>query len=256
VTHNLRFASEARQATSSLWTDHEERWSTLPRVTTSEHFATVRTSYDAMAQAYTAFAPEAFAGKPLNHVLVEAFADMVKQAGSGPVADVGCGPGHVTRYLRDRGVDAFGVDLSPQLVATARAANPDIRFDVGDMRELDVPSGSLAGVLSFYSIIHTPPEVLPVTLAELSRVLAPGGYLLVAFPALDGAGATAEPFDHKVSSAWRISPDHVLGLLAQDDVHEVARLVITPGEDPVRGFPHVRLLARKAGAEAGGSSAA
>jgi len=220
--------------------------STLTRVTTSEHFATVRTDYDAMAQAYTAFAPEAFAGKPLNPVLVEAFAGLVTQAGGGPVADVGCGPGHVTRYLRDRDVDAFGIDLSPELVATARAANPGIRYDVGDMRELDVTSGSLAGVLSFYSIIHTPPDVLPVTLAELSRVLAPGGYLLVAFAALDGADATAEPFDHKVSPAWRISPDHVLGLLAQGGVHEVARLVIAPDEDQVRGFPHAHLLARKA----------
>jgi SAM-dependent methyltransferase len=214
-------------------------------VTSSEHLTTVGTDYDAMAEAYTAFIGEAFAGQPLNHVMVQAFADLVRQGGGGPVADVGCGPGHVTAYLRDRGVDAFGVDLSPQLVATARAANPGVRFDVGDMGSLEIASGTLAGVLANYSIIHTPPGALPATLAELSRVVAPGGHLLVAFQALGDAGRTAEPFDHKVSPAWRYSPDHVMGVLAESGAEEVARLVIAPGEDPVRGFPQAHLLARK-----------
>ncbi len=214
-------------------------------MTPSEHLTTVGTDYDAMAQAYTAFAGEAFAGRPLNHVLVQAFAGLVRQAGGGPVADVGCGPGHVTRYLRDRGVDAFGVDLSPQLVAAAREANPGVRFDVGDMGALDVPSGSLTGVLANYSLIHTPPDMLPATLTELSRVLAPGGHLLVAFQALAGSDATAEPFDHKVSPAWRYSPDHMVDLLEQVGVHETARLVIAPSEDPTRGFPQAHLLGRK-----------
>jgi SAM-dependent methyltransferase len=218
-------------------------------VTSSSHLATVRTDYDEAAQAYTAFVGEAFAGRPLNHVMVQAFADLVRQAGGGPVADVGCGPGHVTAHLRDRGVDAFGVDLSPQLVATARAANPGVRFDVGDMGSLEIASGTLAGVLANYSIIHTPPDVLPAVLAELSRVVAPGGHLLVAFQALDdapdGTGRTAEAFDHKVTPAWRYAPDHVAALLGRSGVDEVARLVVAPGEDPVRGFPQAHLLARK-----------
>jgi SAM-dependent methyltransferase len=214
-------------------------------VTSSEHLATVRTDYDAMADAYTAFIGDAFAGYPLHHVMVRAFADLVRQAGGGLVADVGCGPGHVTAYLRDRGVDAFGVDLSPQLVATARAANPGVRFDVGDMGSLEIASGTLAGVLANYSIIHTPPDALPATLTELSRVVAPGGHLLVAFQALDDAGRTAEHFDHKVSPAWRYSPDHVAELLAQTGADEVARLVIAPAEDPTRGFPQAHLLARR-----------
>lgn len=214
-------------------------------MTPSEHLATVRTDYDAMADAYTAYIGEAFAGYPLNHVLIQAFADLVRQAGGGPVADVGCGPGHVTAYLRDRGVDAFGVDLSPQLVATARAANPGVPFDVGDMGSLEIASGTLAGVLANYSIIHTPPDALPATLAELSRVVAPGGHLLVAFQALGDTGLTAEHFDHKVSPAWRYSPDHVMRLLAESGADEVARLVIAPAEDPTRGFPQAHLLARR-----------
>lgn len=215
-------------------------------MTSSSHLATVRTDYDAVAQAYAAFVGEAFAGQPLNHVMVQVFADLVRQAGGGPVADVGCGPGHVTGYLRDRGVDAFGVDLSPQLVALARAARPGVRFDVGDMGSLEIASGTLAGVLANYSIIHTPPDVLPSTLAELGRVLMPGGHLLVSFQALDDAGRTAEPFDHTVSPAWRYAPDHVVRLLGAAGADEVARLVVAPAEDAKRGFPQAHLLARKA----------
>jgi SAM-dependent methyltransferase len=226
--------------------------SRLRRVTSSEHLATVRADYDDMADAYTAFVGEAFADRPLNHVMVQAFADLVRQAGGGAVADVGCGPGHVTAYLRDRGVDAFGTDLSPQLVAIARAANPGVRFDVGDMGSLEAAPGGLAGVLANYSIIHTPPAVLPTTLAELSRALAPGGYLLVSFQALGGTGAAAEAFDHRVSPAWRYSPDHVAGLLRENGADEVARLVIAPDEDPVRGFPQAHLLARRTARTAGG----
>lgn len=219
--------------------------SRLRRVTSSEHLATVSADYDDMAQAYTEFVGEAFAGQPLNHVMVQAFADLVRRAGGGQVADVGCGPGHVTGYLRDRGVDAFGVDLSPELVSIARQAHPGVRFDVGDMGVLDVPTAGLAGVLANYSLIHTPPDALPALLAELCRVLVPGGHLLLAFQALDAAGEAAEPFDHRVSPAWRYSPDHVLGLLGQAGVTEVARLVLAPGEDPVRGFPQAHLLCRK-----------
>ncbi len=188
--------------------------SRLPRVTSTEQLAAVRADYDDKAEAYTAFIGEAFGGQPLNHVMVGAFADLVRQAGGGQsggglVADVGCGPGHVTAYLRDRSVDAFGVDLSPRLVAAAREANPGVRFDVGDMNDLGalgIGTGSLAGVLANYSVIHTPPDALPATLAELARVLAPGGHLLVSFQALDAA----------------------------------------PGEDPARGFPQAHLLGRRA----------
>jgi SAM-dependent methyltransferase len=221
-------------------------------VTSSEQLATVRDDYDDKAEAYTAFIGEAFAGQPLNHVMLQAFADLVRQSGGqadgGQVADAGCGPGHVTAFLRDRGVDAFGVDLSPRLVEHARAAYPGVRFDVGDMGDLGalgVATGGLAGVVANYSVIHTPPDALPATLAELSRFLAPGGYLLLSFQALDAAGGPAEPFDHKVSPAWRYSPDHVVGLLGRHGVAEVARLVIAPGEDPARGFPQAHLLGRR-----------
>ncbi|MFD4664838.1 MULTISPECIES: class I SAM-dependent methyltransferase [Streptomyces] len=46
------------------------------------------------------------------------------------------------------------------------------------MTDLDLADGSLGGIIAWYSIVHTPPELLPVVFAEFHRVLAPGGHLL------------------------------------------------------------------------------
>jgi SAM-dependent methyltransferase len=69
---------------------------------------------------------------------------------AGPVCDAGCGPGHVTRYLHERGCQVFGVDISPQIVELARSLNSELEPLVADLRELPVEEGSLAGVVAFY----------------------------------------------------------------------------------------------------------
>ena len=98
----------------------------------------------------------------------------------GLVLDVGCGPGQVASYLTDDGVEAAGVDLSPEMIAAARRLSPRIDFSVGDMRRLDRPDASLAGVTAFYSLIHIARADVPQVLTEFRRVLAPGGRLLLA----------------------------------------------------------------------------
>ena len=71
-----------------------------------------------------------------------------------------------------------GVDLSPRMVDQARRLNPAIRFLEDDMSALDVPSGSWAAIVAFYSIIHVPRDRVVAVLRELRRVLHPGGLLL------------------------------------------------------------------------------
>jgi ubiquinone/menaquinone biosynthesis C-methylase UbiE len=204
-----------------------------------------RSAYDSVALQYAEFIGECFYSTPLNHAMISVFAELVRAAGGGLVADVGCGPGHITAHLRSLGVTAFGVDLSPEMIALARDAHPDLRFEVGQMVALEAEDGSLAGVLSSYSIIHTPPEALPEVFAEFHRVLTPGGHLLVCFQAYDGHDRVAEPFDHKVSLAYRYSPDAVAELLLKAGLTEVARLMLAPGEDPLRGFPQAHLIVRR-----------
>src|SRR3981081_1801081 len=132
-----------------------------------------RAAYDPVAVDYAELLRTALAAKPLDRAMLAAFAELVQTAGAGPVADLGCGPGRVTAPLHSLGLTAFGVDLSPGMVAVARRAHPDLRFDEGSLTALDLTDGALGGIVAWYSIIHTPPELLPVVCAEFYRVLAP-----------------------------------------------------------------------------------
>ncbi|MBO2454646.1 class I SAM-dependent methyltransferase [Actinomadura barringtoniae] len=184
-----------------------------------------REAYDGLADTYAELFTTAFEGNPLDRGMHDAFAELV----TGAIADLGCGPGRVTAYLHSRGLDVFGMDLSPRMVTLARQAYPDLRFEQGSMTGVPVEDASLGGIVARYSVIHTQPEELPVIFAEFARVLAPGGHLLISFYAHDGA-ELAEPFDHKVTRAYRLSPDGVAGLLAEAGLKEIARLERQPNE--------------------------
>jgi SAM-dependent methyltransferase len=139
----------------------------------------IAASYDAVAEEYAARLFHELDYKPFDRDLLDRVADRVR--GRGVVCDLGCGPGHVARYLADRGVDAMGVDVSPGTVAVARRLNPGLRFEVGNMLELrDVADGAWVGVVALYSIIHIERGRVPDALAEIHRVLADDGVLVVA----------------------------------------------------------------------------
>ncbi|MFD0902578.1 class I SAM-dependent methyltransferase [Actinomadura sediminis] len=196
-----------------------------------------RDAYDAVVPLYAELFGDVRRHHPVDRALVAAFAETVE----GPVADVGCGPGHYTAHLRSLGADAFGIDLSPEMIAHARAAHPGVRFAEGTMSALDVPSESVGGVLSWYSIIHAVPDDVPGILAEFRRVLVPGGHLMLGFFA---GGDAPAPFDHKVVRAYRWPADHMAALLRDAGFEETARTSRrpAPGERP---FDQTGILARK-----------
>jgi SAM-dependent methyltransferase len=136
-------------------------------------------SYDRVTPEYAARFFDELAHKPLDRALLDSFAEQVPR--SGPVADVGCGPGQIGRYLWGRGLGVVGVDLSPAMVAQAAQLTPEIPFRQGNMLALDVPDGAWAGIVAFYSAIHLAPAELPRGLGEFYRVLQPGGLLLLSF---------------------------------------------------------------------------
>jgi SAM-dependent methyltransferase len=136
-------------------------------------------SYDAVADEYMRRIAGELAHKPFDRELLDSFA--VSVAGRGRVCDVGCGPGHVAGYLHERGVDVFGLDLSPRMVENARQLNPTIDFVVGDVLALAEPDASWAGAVAFYSLIHLAPTAVGLALVELARVLRAEAPLLVAF---------------------------------------------------------------------------
>ena len=136
-----------------------------------------RDGYDRIARAYAHQLFDELAAKPRDRELLARLATQVQ----GEICDLGCGPEQIARFLHDAGATTFGLDLSPQMVAEARARSPGLRFDEGDMLALPLASHSIAGIAAFYAIVNLPPEVLPQAFAEMHRVLAPGGTLLVAF---------------------------------------------------------------------------
>lgn len=138
-----------------------------------------RASYDTVAEEYAARIYGELSGKPFDREWLDDFAERTWPLGL--VCDVGCGPGQIARYLRERGARAFGLDLSFGNLRQARRLNSDMEFVQGDMLALPFASESLGGITGFYSIIHLDREQAPRALQEMGRVLRAGGWLLLAF---------------------------------------------------------------------------
>ncbi|MER5434610.1 class I SAM-dependent methyltransferase [Streptomyces sp. NPDC002588] len=215
--------------------------------TESTYLNQTRLAYDTVATDYAKIVVSLFDDDRYGHAMMGVFAELTRGSEAGPVADLGCGPGHVTAYLHSLGVSAFGVDLSPETVAVARDRHPDLRFEVGSMTALDLPDGSLGGVVAWYSTVHTPPEVLPTLFAEFHRVLAPGGHLLTGFKAGDRIRHLDHGYGHDISlDVYWVSPERVEEQLIRAGFTMDARLIREPTdqERPTQG-QQAYLLARK-----------
>ncbi|KUN29166.1 methyltransferase [Streptomyces corchorusii] len=206
-----------------------------------------RAFYDTIAEDYADHFRDPLAERPLERALLSAYAEQVGPHGT--VADLGCGPGDVTAHLAGLGLSVFGLDLSDAMIAIARRRYPALRFEQGSMRELSSADGSLAGVVSWYSSIHTPVEELPDLFAEFHRVLAPGGRLLLAFQVGDVPLRLERPFGHDVALDYhRRHPEQMAELLSDAGFALRSTTVrgpeVTRGESPV---PQAFLLAQKEG---------
>lgn len=199
-------------------------------------------SYDTDASGYAEKVQGLLDRSPYLRASLALFAELVREAGGGPVADVGCGPGYVTRHLHDLGVDAFGIDLSPEMVAIARRDFPTLRFEVGTMTDLDLPDGSVTGVLAFWSVIHVPDHAVPGVVAQFRRVLRPGGPLLVGFHVGDEASHTSLGHSGRPIGvvSHRRRPDQVAHWLKEAGFDIEAELVMRPDEEVPGAIIHAR----------------
>jgi len=167
--------------------------------------------YDAVAEAYAERLFDELDGKPFDRAFLAAF---VQAAPPGEILDLGCGPGHVARFIGQAGRRVTGIDLSPAMVAQARRRVAAATFRTGDLCALDVASGSQAAVVAFYSLIHLAPAEIAVALREMHRVLVPGGRVALAFHAGDEVRHVDELWGVKTSLDFRfLSPDVVAGEL-------------------------------------------
>lgn len=219
-----------------------------------------REAYGRRAEEYVAAVGTMESTAPEDRALVERWA-----AGTpGPLLDLGCGPGQWTAHLVTRGHDVTGMDPTPQFLALARRAHPQVRFVDGGLEDL-APRARWGGILAWYSLIHLDPADMPAALARLHRALRPGGTLLLGFFADDdgerarteraaargvrvaalplGAPIAPEPFPHGVTTAQRWPPEAMAALLQEAGfrvAHQERRT--DPG---VR--PQAAILARRGG---------
>lgn len=211
-----------------------------------DFLTTTREGYDRTAEAYAERFHRYLDDKPLDLAMLNAFAALVVMTANKRVIDVGCGTGATTEILRTHAVDAFGIDLSSKMIDEARRLNPDLRFQIGSMTHLDIPDTSVGGVCAWYSIIHIPDEHLDEVFDEFSRVLIPGGLVLLAFQVGDQPRVLREAFDRQVElTFFRRRPDDVAHRLARAGLQRYAQLVREPNSDSFESTAHAYLIARK-----------
>lgn len=219
-----------------------------------EHQGRVRTSYDAVTDAYVERVHDELRHKPLDRALLTAFAEQVIGAfGAGAsVCDAGCGPGHVGAFLAHLGLTVTGIDLSPAMVARARALHPHMSFEVGTMTALDAGDGRWQGLIAFYSIIHlTSDSEIRAALSEFHRTLLEGGLLLIAVHLGDHGDATVhadEMLGVGVDMEFRFFDlEELAGAVAAAGFKVDARLVRAPYPDVEVQTSRAYLLARRVG---------
>ena len=208
-----------------------------------------RESYDAIAEAYTSRYVDELQHKPLDRALLTAFVDELREAGdlsASLVADVGCGPGHVARFLSSLGAGVCGVDLSPAMCAIARELNPGATFYEASMYALPVADGAWDGIVAFYALCHVAHRDLGRVLNEFHRVVKDGGPLLIAYHGGDEVRHTDELMGATVDLDFHFHAAPTLRLLLDEAGFDVDAVLERRAYEPFEvATTRVYMQARK-----------
>jgi ubiquinone/menaquinone biosynthesis C-methylase UbiE len=96
------------------------------------------------------------------------------------VLDAGCGTGRHTTFLVDKGHDVVGIDSSPEMLALAAAKVPTVRFELAELERIPLLDDSVDAAVCGLVLSHAR-DIRPAV-AEIARVLRPGGRLIVSNP--------------------------------------------------------------------------
>ncbi len=123
--------------------------------------------------------------------------------GDGTILELACGPGNITRYLLDKcpGLKLFGIDISENMVALAKANNPEASFEVMDCRDISNLDTKYNAVIAGFCFPYLSKEEVIKVIADSVKLLAPRGTIYL---------STME--DDYTTSGWRTSS-------AGDDVY-------------------------------------
>ena len=182
--------------------------------------AKVKAAYDIVASAYADALLDELDNKPFDRWLIERVADL---SFGGQVADVGCGPGHVTFALAEAGAEVTGFDLSPMMVREARSYFPELTFEVADLTALPPPPPKVqlaedlegidpaaglgpgwAAITAWYSLVHLAASELRPAVGLLAGGLRRGGWLAIAVHLGDEARPMTELFGKEVDVTFTL----------------------------------------------------
>ncbi|WP_438292766.1 class I SAM-dependent DNA methyltransferase [Streptomyces sp. HUAS TT7] len=211
-------------------------------MSTEGWLADTRTSYDTVATSYADQVRDLLDETPYERSVLALFAELVQGTGGGPVADVGCGSGRITARLRDLDVDAFGIDLSPAMVETARREHPGLRFEVGSMTDLDLADASVAGLVAWYSLIHVPDDEVGPVFAHFRRVVRTGGLVLLGFHVGDESRLKTQGYGGHAMKVHvhRRQPAQVSAWLDDAGFTVEAQTTLSSAESPLGGIVFAR----------------
>jgi ubiquinone/menaquinone biosynthesis C-methylase UbiE len=187
----------------------------------------LRAAYTTVADSYDDLIPDTRFEAPIDLALVRHFLDLVGTGRSASILDAGCGAGRMMSYLErlDPTLDLTGADLAPGMVARARSRHPTRQIHEAELAVLPFADGQFDGLLSWYSIIHTPSTELPRVVAELARVLRLGGSLLVGFHAGTGERIARQAYGHEIQLRVQLhDPGEVRDVLSAGGFEVVAVL--------------------------------
>src|SRR5689334_18189092 len=128
---------------------------------------------------------------------------------SGTVVDLGSGSGIYAAALIDAGYDVVGVDLSPDMVALARATAPGGTFTVGSVHDFAIPPGTVAvtalgEVLNYATDHRAGLDALAATAARVRGALAPNGVFVFDVATPGRAGPRPEQGRYVEGEGWAI----------------------------------------------------
>jgi SAM-dependent methyltransferase len=202
-----------------------------------------RSTYDVVAAHYAREIAGELADKPFDRGFLDRFAESV---GDARIVELGCGPGHVAGYLASRGANVSGLDLSPAMIEQAKRLFPGLEFRVGDMLALPFEDSSLAGVVSFYSIVHFDEPQTQQAFREIARVLRRGRLAAIAFHIGSDTLHRDEWFGETISVDFSFHEPEIVRRQLQAVGFEILELTERDPYPPADRVPEPPLLPRRA----------
>jgi ubiquinone/menaquinone biosynthesis C-methylase UbiE len=183
----------------------------------------IEIQYDTIAKEYA----DAFSGehekKPKDREILRRFSQQI--GGRRPVWDFGCGPGQTTKYLNKLGIEISGLDLSEKILEQARIIHPEIRFQKGNILELEFQADSLAGVVAFYAIVHFTEDQVELAFREVFRVLQPGGIFLFTYHVGEGSIHLGEFLGRKIDLDFMFFTTDFISRCLKDSGFEMMEVI-------------------------------